>query len=383
MSHQGAPERVDGPPHAGDWRGRRRHWREHDPAWRRKRGFVMRRVFGALFVFSLLVLGGMALFAYLITTLFDGTGRDALVVWVGGCGLLFAIPVVMLTMGMRAYRRYAAPLVDVMAAADAVADGDLSVRVPERGPGELARLTRSFNRMTGELERSDQQRRNLTADVAHELRTPIHIIQGNLEGVLDGIYAPTDEHIAATLDETRALARLVEDLQLIAAAETGQLTLVTAPVNVAELLDDLVTSFGPRAEAAGITLTATMPPDARDRLTVQGDAGRLDQALSNLVVNALRHTPPGGAITLRAAPTDAGVRITVADTGSGIPAEDLPFIFDRFWRGDRARSHGDGVGGGLGLAIVRQLIQAHGGHIEVESEVGEGTRFLVEVGRAA
>ncbi|MCB9158917.1 MAG: HAMP domain-containing histidine kinase [Caldilineaceae bacterium] len=380
------PQPFPGSPPPGDDHDQfpRHPWREHGPEWRRKRGFVLRRFLGVLAVFTLLVLGGMALFAYLITTLFDGTGHDVLLVWIGGCGLLIAIPLVMLALGVRTYRRYAAPLVDVMAAADAVADGDLSVRVAERGPGELARLARSFNRMTAELERSDQQRRNLTADVAHELRTPIHIVQGNLEGILDGVYAPTDEHIAATLDETRALARLVEDLQLIAAAETGQLTLVTAPVDVAELLADLVTSFGPRAEAAGITLRTTVD-DGQGPLTVLGDAGRLDQALANLLVNALRHTPAGGAITLTATPAGAQserVRITVADTGSGIPAADLPYIFDRFWRGDRARSHRDGVGGGLGLAIVRQLVEAHGGQIAVESVVGEGTRFVVELGRA-
>ena len=158
-----------------------------------------------------------------------------LLVWIGGCGLLFAIPVLMLGLGIRAYRRYATPLADVMAAADAVADGDLSERVPERGTGEFARLSRSFNRMTEELAHTDQLRRNLTADVAHELRNPLHIIQGNLEGILDDVYAPTDAHIAATLEETRALTRLVEDLQTISAAEAGQLTLVTGPVDLAEV----------------------------------------------------------------------------------------------------------------------------------------------------
>ncbi len=147
----------------------------------------------------------------------------------------------MLTLAARAYRRYATPLADVMAAADAVADGDLTVRVVERGPGEFARLSRSFNRMTAALERSDQARRNLTADVAHELRNPLHIIQGNLEGVIDGVYAPSVEHIAATLEETRALTRLIEDLQTISAAEAGQLTLITEVVDVANLLDDVAT----------------------------------------------------------------------------------------------------------------------------------------------
>ncbi len=370
--HEGAPGTA--PP----WRDGSQGWRARDPAWRQKRRFLLGRLMVGFLFFTALILGGMALMAFLVTRFFGGGGQDIFIVWIGGCGLLFAIPVLMLAGGIRAYRRYATPLADVMAAADAVADGDLTVRVNEAGPGEFARLSRSFNRMTAELEQSDRLRRNLTADVAHELRNPLHIIQGNLEGMLDGIYEPSGEHIAATLDETRALTRLVEDLQTIAAAEAGQLTLITAPVDVRELLADLVTSFGPMAETAGITLSATTD-GAADDLTVMGDVGRLDQVLTNLVTNALRHTETGGAVTLHAGPTVAGVRITVTDNGEGIPADDLPYVFERFWRGDPARSHRGGAGGGLGLAIARQLIEAHGGAIEVESEAGQGTRFVIDL----
>jgi two-component system OmpR family sensor kinase/two-component system sensor histidine kinase BaeS len=249
-------------------------------------------------------------------------------VWIGGCGLSLALPLLAGLLARQAFRGIATPLADVMAAADAVAEGDLSVRVPvpEYGRGEFSRLAESFNHMTEELERADQQRRNLTADVAHELRTPLHIIQGNLEGIL--VYEPTAEHITATLDEARALARLVDDLRLLSLAEAGQLPLVREPVGVTELLADVSTSFSGQAEALGIALCVEPALNlsngpalslsngtAPSPLTIIADVGRLDQVLSNLTANALRHTPSGGTITLRAEPVEGGVRISVRDRG--------------------------------------------------------------------
>jgi len=336
----------------------------------------------------LLVLGGMAALAFLFTRLSGGNGQTAVLVWIGGCSLSLALPLLAVRLAMRAFRDIATPLADVMTAADAVAEGDLSVRVPVpvHGPDEFGRLAESFNRMTEELERADQRRRNLTADVAHELRTPLHIIQGNLEGILDDVYAPSAEHIGATLDETRLLARLVDDLRTLSLAEAGQLPLNREPVDVIEFLADVGTSFSGQAEAAGIDLRVepalSLSNGAESdtpAMTIIADVGRLDQVLGNLMANALRHTPSGGVITLRAEPIEGGVRIIVRDTGEGILAEDLPYVFDRFWRGDRSRSHTSGAGSGLGLAIARQLVRAHSGRIGVESEPGRGTTFTIEL----
>ena len=347
-------------------------------SWRGKRGKLFVR-FAAVFGFmALLIMGGMAILAFLITQLFGGGGQTAVLVWIGGLGLVMALPTLAVTMAVRAFRSIATPLADLMAAADDVAAGNLSVRVREHGPGEFRRMAGSFNRMAGELERTDRQRRNMTADVAHELRTPLHVIQGNLEGILDDVYEPTKEHIGATLEETRLLGRLVEDLGTLSLAESGQLAFLKETVDLAELLIDLGTTFSVQAETAGIDLQVETGGDPVG-LKVIADAARIDQVLGNLVVNALRHTHRGGSITLRAEPYAEGVRLSVSDTGEGIPSDDLPFVFDRFWRADRSRSHAGGEGAGLGLAIARQLVRGQRGNIGVESEPGLGTTFTIEL----
>jgi two-component system OmpR family sensor kinase/two-component system sensor histidine kinase BaeS len=341
-------------------------------------------LFGLLMLFLLVALG--ASLALLLRPLAESLPRpEVLLLVVCGLPLVFFSLAGML--GRWAFRRFGSPLVELISAADAVAEGDLSVRVRENVPGEMGRLTSSFNRMASGLERAEQQRRSLTADVAHELRTPLHVIQGNLEGVLDGVYQPTPEHIAATLEETRLLARLVSDLQTLSLAEAGALPLHPTRLLAVDLLQNAAASFAGAAAAAGLEIVVETGDSAGD-LALEGDPDRLDQVLSNLVANALRHTPPGGRITLRAGSLPAegeaeGVRLEVVDTGAGIAPEDLPFIYDRFWRGDRSRTRQAGAGSGLGLAIARQLVQAHGGRITASSQPGQGAAFTIDLPRRA
>jgi two-component system OmpR family sensor kinase/two-component system sensor histidine kinase BaeS len=344
-------------------------------------------VFGA---FIILIVGAVALSVGLVRLMLRAGQPISRPQFLVGMGLLLLLGTAgaAVHVGQRAFKTVASPLADLMAAAEAVTAGDLSVRVPENNTGRFNGVMHTFNTMVASLERADQQRRNLTADVAHELRTPLQIIQGNLEGVMDDVYAPTPEHIEATLEATHQLARLVEDLRTLSLAESGQLPLAIAPVDVAELLLDTQTSFSGMAENAGLNLCVVVPhddPTADAPLIVHGDPGRLDQVLANLVINAVHHTPPGGTIVLRADPLQgtnslpSGVAIQVHDTGEGIAPEDLPFIFDRFWRGDRARTHQEGTGSGLGLAITRQLVRLHGGTIDVASTPGQGTTFTIRL----
>ena len=353
--------------HQYRWSGRR-----FRSDWHNKRRFLFFRFIWFFGVAVLLFVGGMIGLAFLLTRLFGGDAQATLPILALSCGLVLAFPLLAGAIAIRSFRGVVNPLARVMAAADEVAEGDFSVRVPEIGSGEFGRLARSFNRMVAELERADQQRRNLTADVAHELRTPIHIIQGNLEGIADGVYEPNSEQIELLLNETQQLSRLVEDLRTLSLAEAGQLQLELEQLDANELLSDVATSFSGQAEAAGLDLNLDIDQDSGS-LFFTGDPGRIDQVVSNLVANAINHTQPGGMVQLRAWADRQNVFIQVVDDGGGIPAEDLPYIFDRFWRGEGSRQSSSG----LGLAIARQLVQAHGGSISVESQVGQGTGFTI------
>ena len=363
-----------GPPHgAGGWRHEGGLSAEELAAWPARRRYFMRRVIGFV-IFSALSLLTLLVVVAVLAFFLAGQGtlgiREGLL-------LLVCLGVPLLLVMMSAgffFLRVGSPLAELMAAADAVAAGDLSVRVREVGRGSIAGFARRFNRMTAELARAETARRNLTADVAHELRTPLQIIQGNLEGALDGVYEPTPAHLRATLDETRRLARLVGELQTLSLAEAGQLPLHRREVVAADLLEDVAARFAGAAAEAGVVLKVT--PDAASPLLFV-DPERLEGVLSNLTANALRHTPAGGHVTLSATAAPGGAALTVADTGEGIAAADLPFVFDRFWRGDRAR--GRSAGAGLGLAIARQLVLAHGGTIDVASAPGEGTIFTIRL----
>ena len=296
-------------------------------------------------------------------------------------GFVGLVVLVLVVAGVgRAVRRTAAPIGDVMEAADRVAAGDYAVRDEARAGGEVGRLVAAFNEMAARLQANEAQRRTLFADVAHELRTPLVVIRGNVEGMLDGVYPRDDEHLAPVLEETTVMARLLDDLRLLSMAEAGALRLHREPTDLAALIADVVAAFAPRAASAGVALTAAvsgLPPE-----DAEVDPLRVREVLENLVANALRHTPRGGTIqieaTLRSAAGGPEVAVAVVDTGTGIAAALAPHVFDRF-----AKS-ADSGGSGLGLAIAKSLVEAHGGLIGAESAPGRGTtiRFTLPVGSA-
>jgi len=271
----------------------------------------------------------------------------------------------------RAVRRMARPMGDLMEAADRVAAGDYAVRVDERGPGEMRRLARSFNAMTERLLASERQRRDLLADVAHELRTPLSVIQGNAEGILDGLYPPDHAHLEPVVEEIRVMSRLLDDLQTLSTAEAGALRLHREPADPADLAREAVAAFRSTAEAAGVRVelrvTAGLPE-------LDVDPVRIGQVISNLLRNALQHTPRGGSVVVAADEAEGGaVAFSVEDTGTGIAPDALPRVFDRFVKA------ADSGGAGLGLAIARSLVEAHGGEISASSRPGVGTtlRFVL------
>jgi two-component system OmpR family sensor kinase/two-component system sensor histidine kinase BaeS len=262
------------------------------------------------------------------------------------------------------------PLRAVTQAARRVARGDLAQRVDIQSKDEVGALAGAFNEMAASLQKNEETRRNMVADIAHELRTPLTAMRGNLEGIMDGIFPASKESVAPVYDQTLLLSRLVDDLRELALADAGQLRLNRKELDVAETLRSVATAVQPQAAAQGIAVTL----DAPARLHVQADPVRVQQVLLNLVGNALRHVPEGGTIILSAAPSPDGLRLSVTDTGPGISQEDLPHIFDRFYRGDPSRSRSTG-GHGLGLAIVKHWVEAHGGRVWAENNPAGGARF--------
>lgn len=271
-------------------------------------------------------------------------------------------------------RTLTAPLRGLAEAAQAIGSRDLSRRVDVRGSTEVRQLAASFNTMAADLEQAEKLRRNLVADVAHELRTPLTVLQGNLRAILDGVYPLTKEEVAGLYDQTRLLSRLVKDLHEIAQAEAKKLPLQREMLDLNMVVGHGIATFENVAEMEGVHLTV----EKRDKLLVEGDYTRLSQVLNNLLSNALRHTPTGGQITIATYQEGNRAVLSVSDTGSGIAAEHLPHVFERFYRVDRSRSRHRG-GTGLGLAISRAIVEAHEGEIEVTSQQGQGTTFTVKL----
>jgi signal transduction histidine kinase len=265
-----------------------------------------------------------------------------------------------LVIGLLLMRRMINPLSEVIAASEAVSQGDLSARVPvDARNDDLSALSDHFNHMAKELERSDLQRRNLFADIAHELRTPITILRGRLEGILDGVYPPNEANIAPALEETYLLERLVEDLRLLTLAEANQLRFEMKPVRLSELTETIMGLFSAQAGERNVRMHLEADPDIPDVIM---DAQRFQQVVGNLIDNALSFTPEGSSIDISIKRVENNVILTVVDGGPGIPEEELPYIFDRFWRGEKSRARSTG-GAGLGLSIARQLVEAQGGKI--------------------
>ncbi len=282
---------------------------------------------------------------------------------------------VAIVLGLAFSRSLAQPLNRLAAAARAIAANDLTQRVQPGGTAEVVAVGHAFNEMAASLEKAEELRRNLVADVAHELRTPLSVLQGNLSGLLDGIFPLEITEVARLYDETRLLSRLVDDLRELAQAEAGQLHLDLRPIDLSAVARATVEAFSAAAAEHQVLLTGDAPSDLPPTCA---DRERMAQVLRNLLANALRHTPPGGAIHVTTSGSPGWVEVSVSDTGEGIAAEDLPHVFDRFWRGDKSRARETG-GSGLGLAIARRLIEAQGGRIGVESELGKGSRFWLRL----
>ncbi len=342
----------------GPWRrGRPRWWPDDEPwppvgppgprVWRRARRHFLWRALA--FLAAVVILAVAAVSVVPVRHL---------------SAVMGALAVAVALMAYRAFSRLAVPIADLIQALGRVADGDYAARARERGSAEVRSLVRAFNTMAERLERQDAQRRALLTDISHELRTPLSILQGQLEGMLDGVYPRDPAHVRVALEETQVLTRLVEDLRTLTLSESLELRLERTPTDMPSLVREVVDSFRGQAADAGVTL---IEEAASGVPAVEIDPERIRQVLRNLLANALRYTPGGGTVFVRCDPADGGVAVSVEDTGRGIAAADLPHVFDRFYKTPESR------GTGLGLAIARGLVRAHGGEISAESVPGRGT----------
>ncbi len=281
------------------------------------------------------------------------------------------VGILALVLGSLLFRQITSPLRALSQSAQAIADGDLGRRLEIQSEDEIGRVARSFNQMAESLAKSDVQRRNMIADIAHELRTPLTVIQGNLEALMDGVYELTPENVAAIHKQSVVLSRLVADLRDLALAEAGQLRLELKAVTLGDLITQVSEGLDVQASERNVQLKLEITENLPK---VQADEQRVEQVLFNLMSNALRHTPAGGTITTSAEPGDGHVLVSVRDTGKGISPEDLPHVFERFYRADRSRARSTG-GSGLGLTIAKQIVEAHGGQIWAQSWLGAGSTF--------
>ncbi|MEI7645949.1 MAG: ATP-binding protein [Chloroflexales bacterium] len=278
-----------------------------------------------------------------------------------------------LVLGSLLARTLTRPVRELTAATQAMAAGNLGQQVRVRSRDEIGQLAASFNQMTSDLARASQARRQMTADLAHDLRTPLTILRGYTEGLKDGRIQGSAALYGVMYSEVEHLRHLVEDLRVLSLADAGELPLNRRAIDPSALIERAGLAYIVQAEQSGLALHVTSVSDLPSILV---DTDRMTQVLNNLVSNALRHTTQG-EIRLSVGQQDANVVLCVSDTGSGIAPEDLPHIFDRFYRADKARQRDDSGASGLGLAIAKAIVDAHGGSISVESTLGHGTTFII------
>ena len=350
------------------------------------RGGPFFRRMGCLFlIFNFFAfMGFLALLRYVLAPFIEFHNvpqleRPDLIIAFGFTGFLILIAA--LFWGARSLRRMSRPLDELLNASNRVAEGDYSTRVEEKGPPEVRSLTEAFNSMAEKLELNDKQRRNMLADISHELRSPITIMQGNLEGMIDGVYTADKERLKSLYDETQILSRLVDDLRTLALAESGALRLKREPTDLGLLIREVVSAFDAQAQEKEIKVELALG----DIEELEIDPQRVREVLSNLVSNALRYTPSQGdvkiGVTESVTSVERSVLVYVQDSGPGIESGDLSRIFDRFYKSS------DSGGMGLGLSIAKYLIEAHGGKIWAESDIvpvgeaGQGTKisFVIPV----
>ncbi len=340
----------------------------------------MRRGFGCFVaLLATLIVSVGVLVLWLLANLFGLAAEGPLSDLARPAGLVVLVAgLIALVIGIRLARGVGGPLSELVDAAGRIEAADYSVRVPEtvRGSGDLRGLGRAFNAMAARLEAEDGTRRRLLADVSHELRTPLAVIQGNLEALIDGVYPADEAHLSSILDETRVLARLIDDLRTLSLAESGALPLYREPTDVAALLEDVAASQRVRPDAVGTQIDVIAEVGA-PLPALDVDPVRIRQVVSNLVENSLRHTPQGGVVRLHARlepdAVAAVVSIVVSDNGPGIPPELAATLFERFTKGPASR------GSGLGLAIARAIVQAHGGTIRLLAAEERGTRIRIDL----
>ena len=300
----------------------------------------------------------------------DTINRSLLISGIGAGALGVLLVVLMSRRALRSVRR-------LTAAAQSLGRGDLSQRVPVSGRDEIGELSRTFNVMAEGLQDAERQRRNMVADVAHELRNPLSNIRGYVEAVRDGVLEADEATIGSIHRQTMYLSKLVEDLRLLAETEAADFSLDLEPGSMGEVVARSVEAHRPQAQAKGVSLSSSAQIALQE---VEMDRTRIEQVLGNLLQNAIRHTPSDGRVDVTVEASESAVKVTVADTGEGISPDDLPHVFDRLFRADPSRTRTTG-GAGLGLTIARQLVEAHGGSIRAESTPSQGSRFIFEIPR--